>query len=140
MKFQLVAADGVKFEDDVYEVLVPTKSGEVALFAEHMPLISAGAPGVLKIRKKQSDKDDAMEQFAVNSGLVFIDGQNAKFVADDVTNSEELSEKEAEEALLRAQKLMQTAQTRMELHEAKRSLEHSSAKLHVARLKNRRHR
>lgn len=139
MRFQLVAATGIKFDEDIYEVLVPTKSGEVALFAGHMPLISAGAPGVLKIRKKQTDRDTAMEQFAVNSGLVYIDGDTAKFVSDDVTASEEVSEKEAEEALARAEQLMQNAQTRIELHEAKRSLEHSSAKLHVARLKNRRH-
>lgn len=139
MHFQLVSATGLKFDDEVYEVLVPTKAGVIALFEGHMPLISAGAPGVLHVRKKQSDRDDAMEQFAVNGGIIQVDGQAVRFVADDVTTSEDVSEKEAEEALARAEELVNNAQSHIELQEARRVLEHSSARLHVARVKRRHH-
>lgn len=139
MHFQLISANGVKFDDEAYEVLIPTKDGVIAVFEDHMPLISAGAPGVLRIRKKQSDRDDAMDHFAVNGGIAQVDGKSVRFVSDDVTNSEELSEKEAEEALARAEELMKNAHSHLELHEAKKVLEHSSAKLHVARLKRRHH-
>lgn len=140
MNFQLISSDGVKFDEEVYEVLVPTMAGVIALFEDHMPLISAGAPGVLQIRKKQSDKDSAMESFAVGGGIVQVDGKTARFISDDVTDSEEASEKEAEEALARAQELMKNARSHIELEEAKKVLQHSSAKLHVASLKRRRHR
>jgi F-type H+-transporting ATPase subunit epsilon len=139
MHFQLISATGLKFDDEVYEVLVPTKAGVIALFEGHMPLISAGAPGVLNVRKKQSDRDDAMEQFAVNGGIIQVDGKAVRFVADDVTTSEEVSEKEAEEALARAEELVKNAQSHIELQEAKKVLEHSSARLHVARVKRRHH-
>lgn len=139
MHFQLISADGLKFDEEVYEVLVPTKTGVIALFEGHMPLISAGTPGVLHVRKKQSDRDDAMEQFAVNGGIIQVDGKSVRFVADDVTTSEEVSEKEAEEALARAEELVKNAQSHIELQEAKKVLEHSSARLHVARVKRRHH-
>ena len=104
-----------------------------------MPLMSAGAPGVLRVRKKQSDRDEAMEHFAVSGGIVQVDGKTARFVSDDVTSSEELSEKEAEDAMARAEELMKNAKSHIELHEAQRFAAHSSAKLQVSKLKKRRH-
>lgn len=139
MNFQLISATGLKFDDTVYEVLVPTRDGVIALFEDHMPLISAGAPGVLRIRKKSSDRDDAMEHFAVSGGLIQVDGKTARFISDDVTTPDDISEKEAQEALIRAEELMKNAQSRIELHEAKKALDHSGAKLQVSKLKKRRH-
>ena len=52
LSFQLISATGVKYDDEAYEVLVPTKDGQIAVFEDHMPLLSAGTPGVLSIRKK----------------------------------------------------------------------------------------
>jgi ATP synthase F1 epsilon subunit len=137
--FQLVAASGVKFDDDAYEILLPTEGGTIAVFEDHMPLISAGAAGVLSVRVKQSDPDSALRDFAVAGGVMQVDGKSIRFVADEITTSEEVSEKEAEEALKRAEALMGQATTQTEIHEAKRMLQHSSAKLHVARLKSRHH-
>jgi ATP synthase F1 epsilon subunit len=137
--FQLVSSSGTKSDDEAYEVLVPTKDGTIALFEDHMPLISAGAPGVINVRRKASDADSAMESFAVSGGVVQIDGKTVQFVSDEVNTSDEISEAEAEAAHKRAGELMAKATTHIELHEAKRSLSHSSARLQVARLKKRKH-
>jgi F-type H+-transporting ATPase subunit epsilon len=139
MNFQLISATGIKFEGEAYEVLVPTESGTIAIFKDHMPLLSAGAPGVISVRKKAGDRDDDMENFAVAGGIIQVDGQNTRFVSHDVTTPEEVSEKEAEEARARAEELMRSATTQIEIHEAKRLLQHSSAKLQIARLKRRHH-
>jgi len=137
--FQLVSAGGIKFDDDVYEVLVPTKDGTIAVFEEHMPLLSAGDPGVISVRKKPNDRQDDMEQFAVSGGILEVDGKTLRFLSDEVTTSDEASEQAAEAAMARAQELMAGATTQVALHEAKRLLHHSSAQLHVAKLKRRRH-
>jgi len=139
MKFQLVSVSGMKYDGDAYEVLVPTRAGTIAVFEHHMPLISAGAPGVLSVRKKQSDRDDALLNFAVNGGIMEVDGQTLRFLSEEVTESDELSEKEAEAALARAQELVKNAGSRVAMEEAQRVLQHSQAKLHVARLKKRSH-
>jgi F-type H+-transporting ATPase subunit epsilon len=139
MKFQLVSVSGLKFDGDAYEVLVPTKSGTIAVFENHMPLISAGAAGVLSVRKKATDRDDAMQQFAVNGGIMEIDGKTLRFLSEEVSEPEDVSEKEAEAALARAQELIKGASSHAALDEARRVLHHSEAKLHIARLKRRKH-
>jgi F0F1-type ATP synthase epsilon subunit len=83
--FDLVSSSGIKFSDDVYEVLVPTKDGVIAVLEGHMPLMSAGQPGVISVRKKAGDADQAMEEFAVSGGIMEVDGKNLRFLSDDVT-------------------------------------------------------
>lgn len=139
MRFQLVSVSGMKYDGDAYEVLVPTKAGTIAVFDNHMPLISAGTAGVLSVRKKASDKDDSMQDFAVNGGIMEVDGHTLRFLSEEVTEAHEISEKEAEAALARAQDLISNAGSHRALEEAKRTLQHSEAKLHVAKLKRRRH-
>lgn len=139
LHFQLVSTKGIKFDEEAYEVIVPTRGGTIALFEDHMPLISAGVPGTISIRKKMGDSDQAMEHFAVSGGVIQVDGKTARFLSDEVTNSEDISESEAEAALARAQELVKNAGSQVALHEAKRMLHHSSAQLNVAKLKKRHH-
>ncbi|HXY17799.1 MAG TPA: ATP synthase F1 subunit epsilon [Candidatus Nitrosopolaris sp.] len=139
MRFQLVASSGLKFDDEAYEVMVPTKAGVISIFEDHMPLISSAQPGVLSIRKKAGDNDSSLEHFAINGGMVEVDGKTVSFVADDVTTADEISEKDAEAALAFAEDLVKNADTQSALHEAHRTLQHSSAQLHIARLKRRHH-
>jgi F-type H+-transporting ATPase subunit epsilon len=137
--FRLASVTGVKFDEDVYEIIVPTKAGAIAIYQGHMPLISAGAPGVISVRKNSSDHDDEREHFAVSGGVVEVDGKKANFLSDEVTASGEVSEAEAEAAVKHAEDLVAGAQTQHALHEARRTLARSSAQLHVARIKKRHH-
>lgn len=140
MNFQLISATGIKFDQPAYEIIVPTKDGAIALYEDHMPLISSGAPGVLSIRKKQTDKDSEMEHFAIYGGIMQVDGKSARFVTDDVTTTDEVSETEAKAALERAQDLVAGAESRVALHEARTMILHHQARLHLAQIKNRHHR
>lgn len=140
ISFQLVSVQGTKFDDDAYEILVPTKAGTVGIFEDHMPMISAAQAGVLSIRRKQSDPDSALDHFAVSGGILEVDGKNAKFISDDVTTPEEISEQEASAAMKRAEELIKAADSQTALNEAHHLLRHSSAKLQIAKLKQRHHR
>ena len=139
MSFKLATSSGIKFDGEAYEVLVATKDGPISIFEDHMPLISAAQPGILSVRKKQGDSDSEMEQFAVKGGVVEADGKSVSFVSDDVTTSDEVSEQEAAAAVARAEDLVKNADSQVALHEAHRLLQHTSAQLHLARLKRRHH-
>lgn len=139
MHFKLVSAQGIKYDDSAYEVLVPTKSGTIGVFENHMPLISAASGGVVSVRVKPGDSESAMKHFAVGGGVMQVDGQNLVFLSDDVTTTDEISEKEASAALARAEDLIKNAGNRTQLNEAHRLLHHSRAQLHVAGLKKRHH-
>jgi F0F1-type ATP synthase epsilon subunit len=75
MQFQLLSSKGLKYDGEAYEVIVPTLDGTIAVFANHMPLISAAAPGVVSVRKKAGDSDADMENYAVAGGALQVDGQ-----------------------------------------------------------------
>jgi F-type H+-transporting ATPase subunit epsilon len=139
LHFELVSTTGTKYDGEAYEVLIPAQEGTIAVFEDHMPLVSSADPGVISIRKKSSDKDDDMESFAVNGGVMEMDGKNLRFIADDISAPDDISEKEAEAALARAEELVASAGTQTALAEAHRMLHHSRAQLNVAKLKRRRH-
>src|SRR3989344_5066353 len=139
MHFQLISASGVKYDDEAYEILVPAKDGTIAIFKEHMPLLTVGVPGVLSIRKKASDSDELLENFAVYGGVLQTEGDSARFITEDVTAADEVSEQESREALDRAQKLVESAGTRETLHEARSVAQHHEVRLNLARLKKRHH-
>jgi F-type H+-transporting ATPase subunit epsilon len=139
IRFQLVSASGTKFDDEAYEVIVPAIGGAIAVFEDHMPLVTAAEPGVISVRRKASDKDDDMQSFAVNGGIAQIDGKTLLFISDDVTAPDDVSEKEAEAALARAEELIKNAGTQSDLTEAQRLLGRSRAQLQVAKLRRRRH-
>jgi len=137
--FQLVSTTGTKYDDEAYEILIPAQGGTIAVFEDHMPLISSADPGVISVRKRSTDKDDDMKNFAVNGGVMEVDGKNLRFISDDISDAEEISEKAAEAALARAEELVAKAGSQQALAEAHRMLSHSRARLNVAQLKRRRH-
>ena len=116
--FTLVSPHGTKFEDDVFEVLIPTQDGTIAVYEDHMPLLSAGMGGVISVRKKSGDADRSMDHFAVNGGVLEVDGKKATFLSDEVTTTDDVSEQEAEQALARAQELMGSADSQVAIHAA----------------------
>jgi F-type H+-transporting ATPase subunit epsilon len=139
ISFKLVSSDGSKFDGEVYEILVPTPNGTIAVFEDHMPIISAASPGVLSIRRKSGDSDKSMEHFAIAGGVIQVDGKTVRFISDEITSSEDVSEKEAQEAHKKAEELVASASNLVAIDEAKRVLQHRTAQLHVARLKKRHH-
>ena len=50
-RFQLVSITGSKFDEDVYEVVLPTLDGQIGVLAHHMPLVSVATTGVIMVRK-----------------------------------------------------------------------------------------
>ncbi|HVV72066.1 MAG TPA: ATP synthase F1 subunit epsilon, partial [Verrucomicrobiae bacterium] len=122
LTFKLATSSGVKFDGEAYEVIVPTQDGTISIFEDHMPLISAGQPGILSVRKKASDPDGELEHFAIKGGVVEVDGKTVNFVSDDITTADEVNEQQAQAALARAEELVKGAETQSELHEAHRAL------------------
>lgn len=135
---QLVTLNGVKFDQDVYEVILPTLDGQIAVLTDHMPLISAATAGVISIRKSQKDPDSAMEHYATFGGVIEVAHNNLRVLVDEADHGEEISEAEAQEALERAEKLRAEAKDEKSLEHARELMDRSTVRLQVAQL-HRRH-
>ncbi|MDQ3064796.1 MAG: ATP synthase F1 subunit epsilon [bacterium] len=137
INFQLVSLDGVKFSDDVYEVILPTMAGDIGVLPKHMPLISVAKNGVISVRRNQQDRDDMMEYFAISGGAIEVTGDTLRVLVDEADNAAEISEEEAKNAMERAQKLKSEAKDQVSLEQAQSLIDRSAVRLQVAGIKRR---
>lgn len=139
MKLELVTLTGLKFQEDVYEVVLPTSTGEIAVFPNHMPLVTLAMPGVISVRRKPTEADADMDHFATNGGVIEIGNDFVRVLVDEADRGDEIVESEARAALERAQKMKDDAGDGVSLEKAQALVDRHAVRLKVAELR-RRHR
>jgi len=137
---QLISLAGIKFDDNVYEVILPTLEGYIGVLPGHMPLISVASRGVISIRRGQRDQDFQMEHFAVSGGVMEVMNDELKVLVDEADHADDINEAEAEAAHQRALLMKREAKDQVSLERAQSMLDRSSVRLQVANLKHRRKR
>ena len=139
MQLQLVTLSGSKFDEDVYEVVIPTVEGEIGVFPGHEPLVTLAKTGVIHVRRKSTDPLDKLEYFAVSGGIVEVNGDHVKILVDEADHGEDIVEAETQAALERALKMRDEATDQVELEKAHQLVDRHMVRLKVADL-HRRHR
>ncbi|MEX2014728.1 MAG: ATP synthase F1 subunit epsilon [Candidatus Saccharimonadales bacterium] len=137
IRLKLITLHGVHFDDEVYEAVIPTKAGDIAVYGGHAPLLSVAAPGVVAIRKEKAVKDLDREFVAIYGGTVEVLNNEIQVLVDEVDTSDDISEAEAEKALKRAQELRSKAGDAHSLAEAQQMIDRSTVRLQLAGLKKR---
>ncbi len=136
--FELVTLEGVKFSAEAHEIIIPTPDGLIAVFPDHMPLISIASPGIISVRKRANDPDDAMENFATNGGVIeVVTGRKLRLLADQAQSADDIDEAAAKTALERAMKLRADADDQISLADADAQIMQLAAQLKVAGLRRR---
>lgn len=139
MKLELVTLLGKKVDTDVYEVMVPTADGEIAVFPDHEPLVSIAVPGAIAVRHKKGDSDDQLEYFAISGGVVEISQERVRILVDEADRGDDIVEAESKAALDRAIAMRDGATNQVELEKAHQLVSRHTVQLKVAGLR-RRHR
>jgi F-type H+-transporting ATPase subunit epsilon len=135
---ELVTLTGTKFDDEVYEVVLPTLDGQIGVLPGHMPLISVATSGVISVRRKPKDPDSSREFFATNGGVIEVTGDTLRVIVDEADHADEINESEAEAAHKRALQMKAEAKDQVSLEHAQALIDRSSTRLQVANLKRRR--
>ncbi len=133
--FQLVSLSGVKFDGDVYEVVLPTLDGQIGVLAQHMPLISAATHGVISVKK--DSKDTNLTYFAASGGIIDVSHNNLRVLVDEADLPEDINEAEAKKALDRAKQMQAEAKDQVSLEHAQTLVDRQAVRLQVAGLKRR---
>lgn len=136
-RFQLVSITGSKFDEEVYEVVLPTVDGQIGVLAHHMPLVSVVTNGAVMIRKNKTDTDREREFFATNGGVIEVSDNVLRVLVDEADNAEDINESEAAAALERAKKMQAEAKDQISLDHAQGLVDRQSVRLQVASLKRR---
>lgn len=138
MNFQLVTLLGVKVDADVYEVILPTKAGEIAVFPGHEPIVSLAVPGAIAVRYNKGDSE--LEYFATSGGVVEITQNSLKVLVDEADSGDDIIEAESKAALERAMKMRENASNQVEIEKANQLVDRHAVRLKVADLRRRKRR
>ncbi len=134
---QLVTLSGMKFDDDAYEVILPTQDGEIGVLPGHMPLISVATAGVIMVRRQPRDADRARDLFAISGGVIEVDHNTLRVIVDEADHADDINEAEAEVAHQRALALKKGAKDEVSLEQAQALIDRSAVRLQVAGLRRR---
>lgn len=140
MKLQLVTLLGVKVDKDVYEVILPTADGEIAVFPGHEPLVGLAVPGVIAVRDEKQGAHSDLDYFAISGGVIEITADMVRVLVDEADSGEDIIEAETKTALERALKLRDEAKDQVELEKAHQLVDRHAIRLKVADLHRHRRR
>lgn len=135
--FQLVSISGKKFDEDVYEVILPTLEGEIGVLQDHMPLVSVATTGAIAVRRNPKDADNEREYFATNGGVIEVSDNTLRVLVDEADHVDEIDEAEVQKALERAQSMKAEAKDELSLEHAQSLVDRHAVRLQVAGLKRR---
>ncbi len=138
MNLELITLLGKKVDQEVYEVMLPTAAGEIAVFPGHEPLVTMAVPGVLAVRRKKTDMDSRLDYFAINGGVAEISQGKVRVLVDEADYGEDIIESESKAALERAIKMRDNAKDQVELEQAHQLVDRHMVRLKVADLHRRR--
>lgn len=132
---QLITLSGVRADEDIYELIVPTTAGEIVINGGHAPLLGAVAPGVLTIRQTKEMPEGSRQQYGVYNGTIEVLNNNISVLVDEVDTPEDITQQDAEAALKRAQELKEKAGDAVSLAEAQTMMDRQAVRLKLAGLK-----
>lgn len=140
MNLELITLLGAKLNQEVYEVIIPTGDGEIAVFPGHEPLVTIAVPGVISVRYKKSDPNDVMDYFAISGGVVEVSQTGVRILVDEADHGDDIIEAESKAALERAIEMREKATNQLELEKAHQLVDRHAVRLKVADLRRRHHR
>lgn len=135
IRFELVTLSGVKYSEDVAEVILPTLDGYIGVLTGHMPLVSVASTGIISVRKQPGDPDDFREYFASQGGVIEVANNTLRVLVDEADNADDISQAEAQAAHDRALKMKAEAKDEISLEKAQALVDRTSVRLQVAGLR-----
>ena len=138
IKFQIITLSGIKFDEDVFEIQLPTPDGQIGVFPNHMPLVSIAVPGLISVRHNERDNVKDMEYFATDGGVIEVLDNTVRILADEAVHAEDIHEEATKKALNAAQEAYKNAEDKVSLDKAQAMIDRQAVRLNVAKYKRRR--
>lgn len=135
LHLQLITLQGHNKDEEVFEIMVPTTGGTIAINEGHAPLLGAVAPGILSIRKERKVKDADREQMGVYGGTIEVLNNTVRVLVDEVDTPDDVIAQEAQNALKRAQELKEKAGDAVSIADAQAMMDRQAVRLQLADLK-----
>ena len=112
IRLKIVSPERVLFDDEVNEVVMNTKQGQITVLPNHVPLISILTPGEVLIRKEadlstQKGSTGAGDiPLVISGGFVEVVKNQVVILADTAEHIQELDLERAQKAIELAEQLL----------------------------------
>src|SRR3989338_62724 len=105
IQFEIVTPERVVLKEEIVQITLPTKMGEITVLPNHIPLVASLLPGVIHVKKKNGED----EIISISGGFLEVLKDKVVILADTAERAEELDLTRAEEAYARAAELKEKA-------------------------------
>lgn len=129
----VTAERSVLSEQGVDEIVVPGIEGELAVLPMHAPLLTMIKPGVMLIKKGNSETE-----LAITGGFLEVRDDRVTILADAAERAEEIDVARAEEARKSAERDLEQRETDVDFARVAAELQRALVRLKVAERRRRR--
>jgi len=127
MKFKIITHEKIVFDGDADEIVIQTKSGQMGILKDHVPVTTTLDIGVTKIRQ-----DDKFKYFATMGGIFQFKDNIATVLTDVCEDGCDIDVTRANEAKARAEARLADSTATIDVQRAQAALARSLARLKAA--------
>lgn len=124
---EIITPEKTVYKEEVSEVVVPTVNGEIAIFPNHINLLTQINPGELIIKKGSST-----QLLAITGGFLEVNNNKISILADYAIKAQDIEIARSQEAKKRAEKIMSEKATDNEIRVAQGELIKAILELKIA--------
>ena len=128
LRLEITTPEATAYSEDVEMVTLPGTEGELGVYPNHVPVLTALKPGELRVLKGGRES-----YLAVGEGFVEITGARVSVLTDLALEASQIDVNAAEAAVARAQAAMKEDHGAEEVAAIQASLQKALAQLHVKR-------
>ena len=127
-RLEVISPERIFYSGDVEMLELTTTEGEIGIYADHIPLTTIIAPGVMTITETGSQ----LKQAAVLEGFMEITQKKVTVLAQSCEWPEEIDTNRAQEARARAERRLKSSDANINMSRAELALRKSLIRLEVA--------
>lgn len=127
MKLKIITHERIVFDGEADEIVIQTKSGQMGILKDHIPLTTALDIGVTKIKQ-----GDAYKYFATMGGIFQFKDNNASILTDACEDGCEIDVARANDAKARAEARLADTNAEIDAQRAQAALARAMARLKAA--------
>jgi len=101
INFEIVTPERVVLKEEILQITVPTRQGEITVLANHIPLVATLLPGVVEIVRT----DNTREVMSVSGGFIEVLKNKVVILADTAEMAREIDMDRVEAARKQAEKV-----------------------------------
>lgn len=127
-ELKIIEPDGMFYEGQASFLEFASVMGEMGVYANHIPLTTILAPGVVKIHN-----DGQVKKAAVMGGFIEIQKDRITVMAENAEWPDEIDVERAKAAKQRAEERLQKKETGLDMARAEAALKRAMARIGAAR-------